>query len=170
MNPCLGRKCRSSHHFLPDSLFAPLGFEVEAMPDQPDEPADQLAQSWLATGRRACSFVPHDFSVSMPPRPSPGRRFQSGRAGRIRRRHTSAKQCNISDEDKLLRPEHVFKKLTWRSIVSMSEAMDHATTWSITGFAAVVGLFIGKPDSIGQLVSRGGSLCGVLLFSQSPWW
>ena len=73
----------------------------------------------------------------------------------------------MSDEGKPLQPEHIFKKLTWRSIVSMSEAMDNATTWSITGLAAVVGLFIGNLDKIGQLVARSGLRWALLFFTAS---
>lgn len=73
----------------------------------------------------------------------------------------------MSDEGKPIQPEHIFKKLTWRSIISMSAGMDHATTWSITGLAAVIGLFISKLDSIGQLVTRSGLRWALLFFTAS---
>ena len=73
----------------------------------------------------------------------------------------------MSDEGTVAKPEHAFKKLIWRSVVSMSEAMDHATTWSITGIAAIAGLLITKLDAVGQLVSRSGLRWALFLFTAS---
>src|SRR5258708_38167601 len=73
----------------------------------------------------------------------------------------------MSDEGTPLKPEHIFKRIVWRSTPSMSEAMDQATTWSITGLAAIIGLFISKLDAIGQLVSRAGLRWALILFTAS---
>ncbi len=73
----------------------------------------------------------------------------------------------MSDEGLPIKPEHVFKKIIWRNVASLSEAMDHATTWSITGIAAISGLLITKLDAVGQFVSRGGLRWALLLFTAS---
>ena len=73
----------------------------------------------------------------------------------------------MSDEGTPIKPEHVFKKIVWRSVASLSEAMDHATTWSITGIAAIAGLLITKLDAVGQFVSRAGLRWALILFTAS---
>ncbi len=45
--------------------------------------------------------------------------------------------------------------------------MEQATTWSITGLAAIIGLFISNLDSVGQLVSRQGLRWSLILFTGS---
>ncbi len=73
----------------------------------------------------------------------------------------------MSDEGQPLKPEHVFKKVVWRNTLGMSESMDHATTWSITGIAAIVGLFISNIDSVGKLVSPEGLRWSLIFFTGS---
>jgi len=73
----------------------------------------------------------------------------------------------MSDEGQPLKPEHVFKKVVWRSTLEMSESMEHATTWSITGIAAIVGLFISNLDSVGKLVRPEGLRWSLIFFTAS---
>jgi hypothetical protein len=81
--------------------------------------------------------------------------------------HAAEVQKSPSDQFTLIKPEHTFKKLVWRSTLSLSEAMDQVTTWSITGLAAIIGLFISKIDTVGHLVSRGGLRWSLILFTIS---
>jgi hypothetical protein len=73
----------------------------------------------------------------------------------------------MSDEGQPLKPEHVFKKVAWRNVLAMSESMEHATTWSITGVAAIVALFISNLDSVGKLVSPEGLRWSLICFTAS---
>ena len=73
----------------------------------------------------------------------------------------------MSDEGQPLKPEQVFKKLTWRSTLALSESMEQATTWSITGIAAIVALFISNLDSVGKLVSPEGLRWSLIFFTAS---
>ena len=73
----------------------------------------------------------------------------------------------MTDEGQPIKPEHVFLKIIWRSTLGLSVSMEQATTWSITGLAAIIGLFISNLDSVGQLVSRQGLRWGLILFTSS---
>lgn len=73
----------------------------------------------------------------------------------------------MSDEGQPIKPEHNFKKIVWRSTLGLSESMEQSMTWSITGLAAIVGLFISNLDSVGQLVSRQGLRWSLILFTLS---
>jgi hypothetical protein len=73
----------------------------------------------------------------------------------------------MTDEGQPIKPEHVFLKIIWRSTLGLSVSMEQATTWSITGLAAIIGLFISNLDSVGQLVSRQGLRWGLILFTGS---
>ena len=73
----------------------------------------------------------------------------------------------MSDEGKPLQPEHVFKKVIWRGTLSLSESTEHATTWSITGIAAIAGLFISNLDSVGKLVQPAGVRWSLIFFTGS---
>jgi len=73
----------------------------------------------------------------------------------------------MSDEGQPLKPEHVFKKVVWRSTLALSESMEQATTWSITGIAAIVALLISNLDSVGKLVSPEGIRWSLILFTAS---
>jgi hypothetical protein len=73
----------------------------------------------------------------------------------------------MSDEGQPLKPEHIFKQVAWRSMFGISESMEQWTTWSITGIAAIVALFIGNLDSVGKLVSREGLRWSLICFTAS---
>jgi len=73
----------------------------------------------------------------------------------------------MTDEGQPLKPEHVFKKVIWRGTLEISETMEQATTWSITGIAAIVALFVGNLDSVAQLVAREGLRWSLILFTGS---
>ena len=73
----------------------------------------------------------------------------------------------MSDEGQLLKPEHVFKKIVWRNTLAMSETIERATTWSITGVAGIVALFISNLDSVSKLVSPRGLRWSLILFTAS---
>ncbi|MDA3896374.1 MAG: hypothetical protein PF482_09525 [Desulfobacteraceae bacterium] len=73
----------------------------------------------------------------------------------------------MSDEGKPLKADHIFKKIVWRHTISISQAMEQATTWSITGVAAIVGLFISNLDSVGSLVSSIGLRWFLISFTAS---
>lgn len=73
----------------------------------------------------------------------------------------------MTDKGQPIKPEHIFLKIVWRSTLGLSESMEQATTWSITGLAAIIGLFISNLDAVGQLVSRQGLRWGLILFTGS---
>jgi len=73
----------------------------------------------------------------------------------------------MSDEGQPLKAEHVFKKVIWRNTLALSESMEQATTWSITGVAAIAGLFISNLDSVGKLVRPEGLRWSLILFTGS---
>ncbi len=70
----------------------------------------------------------------------------------------------MSDEGKPLGPEHIFKKFTWRHIISIGEGMEKFTTWTITGIAAIVALMVGNLDSVSKIVSPTGLQVALTLF------
>ena len=73
----------------------------------------------------------------------------------------------MTDEGQPIKPEYVFLKIIWRSTLGLGESMEQATTWSMTGLAAITGLLISNLDSVGQLVSRQGLRWGLILFTGS---
>jgi hypothetical protein len=73
----------------------------------------------------------------------------------------------MSDEGKPISADQIFKKMVWRHTVSISHAMEQATTWSVTGVAAIVGLFISNLDSIGTIVSSVGLRWFLISFTTS---
>ena len=73
----------------------------------------------------------------------------------------------MSDEGKPLRADQIFKKIVWRHTVSLSHTMEQATTWSITGVAAIIALFISNLDSVGTLVSSTGLRWFLISFTSS---
>jgi hypothetical protein len=73
----------------------------------------------------------------------------------------------MSDEGKPIQPEHVLKKVIWRSTLELSETMEQATTWTITGIAAISGLFISNLDSMGKLVRADGLRWSLIFFTTS---
>ena len=66
-----------------------------------------------------------------------------------------------------MRPEHVFKKLVWRSTVETGEALERSTTWTIGGVAAIVAILIGNLDSVARIASLDGIKTSVVLFTLS---
>ena len=73
----------------------------------------------------------------------------------------------MSDEGKVMRPEHVFKKFAWRSSLEVGEALERSTTWTIGGVAAVVAVLIGNLDSASKIASLDGIKIAVVLFTLS---
>ena len=66
------------------------------------------------------------------------------------------KESEMSDEGNPLSADQIFKRIVWRHTISISHAMEQANTWSLTGVAAIVGLFISNLNSVGTLVSSAG--------------
>ncbi len=73
----------------------------------------------------------------------------------------------MNDEDKPLKPEHVFKKVIWRSTLSSGTAIEQFTTWTLTGIGAIVGLLISNLDSVSKIVSLTGIKSAIVLFTLS---
>jgi|GEM_PF-972310 hypothetical protein len=73
----------------------------------------------------------------------------------------------MSDRGKPMQPEHVFKKIVWRSTLALGSSLEQATTWTITGLAAIIGLFISKLDSVSRIVTPWGLRWSLILFACS---
>lgn len=73
----------------------------------------------------------------------------------------------MSDEGKALTADHIFKKIIWRHTMLLCHAMEQATTWSITGIATIIGLFISNLDSVGSLVNSKGLKWFLITFTAS---
>jgi hypothetical protein len=73
----------------------------------------------------------------------------------------------MSDENQPLRPEHVFKKIIWRSTLSFGSAIEQFTTWTLTGTAAIIALLVSNIDSVGKIVSIEGIRLSLVLFTLS---
>jgi hypothetical protein len=71
------------------------------------------------------------------------------------------------DAGQPMKAEHVFKKIIWRNTVALSDTMEQATTWSITGIAAMAALIISNLDSVAKLVSNDGLRWSLILFTAS---
>ena len=71
----------------------------------------------------------------------------------------------MSDEGKPLEPQHIFKRVMWRSMLSASGPAQYSIGWSITGIAAIAGLLISKLDTVSQAVSASGLRWGLILFA-----
>ena len=54
----------------------------------------------------------------------------------------------MSDEGTSIQPVHVIKKIIWRGAVDVGSSLESATTWSITGVAAITALIISNLHSI----------------------
>jgi hypothetical protein len=59
----------------------------------------------------------------------------------------------MSDEGKVLQPEHIFKKFIWRSSIEIGDPLEKFTTWTIGGVAAIVGLLVSNLDSVGRALA-----------------
>jgi hypothetical protein len=66
-----------------------------------------------------------------------------------------------------MQPEHVFKKIAWRGVLALGSSLEQATTWTITGLAAITGLFISNLDSISKIVTLDGVKWSLILFTCS---
>lgn len=73
----------------------------------------------------------------------------------------------MSDEGQPMKPDQVFKKFAWRSVVSVAPGLERSTTWTITGVAAIVALFIGNLDAVSKIVSSPGMRWSLLLLAAS---
>ncbi len=73
----------------------------------------------------------------------------------------------MSDFGKPVQPEHLFLKIVWRRIISISKGMEPTTTWTVAGIAAILGFCLGNLESIGEIVSRGGLRWFVILLTVS---
>lgn len=73
----------------------------------------------------------------------------------------------MSDEGTVMRPEHVFKKVIWRSTVEVGEALERSTTWTIGGVAAIVVVLVSNLDSVAKIASLEGIKISVVLFTLS---
>ena len=72
-----------------------------------------------------------------------------------------------SDEGTPLQPEHVFKKVIWRSTLAAGGGLEQFTTWTLTGIGAIVGLLISNLDSVSKIVSLAGIESALVLFTLS---
>ena len=70
----------------------------------------------------------------------------------------------MNDEGKPITADQIFKKFLWRHVVSVGEAMEKFTTWTITGTAAIVALLISNIGAVTNIVSSGGIKLAVTLF------
>lgn len=73
----------------------------------------------------------------------------------------------MSDEGKPLQPEHVFKRLVWRSTLSMGPMLEQSTMWTTTGVAALAGLFITNLEATSRVVSASGIRWSLFCFALS---
>lgn len=73
----------------------------------------------------------------------------------------------MSDEGTVMRPEHVFKRVVWRSTVEVGEALERSTTWTIGGVAAIVAVLVSNLDSVAKIASLEGIKISVVLFTLS---
>ena len=72
-----------------------------------------------------------------------------------------------NDEGKAIQPEHIFKRIVWRSSIEMGEALERSTTWTIGGVAAIVGLLVSNLDSVAKIASLEGIKTSIVLFTLS---
>jgi hypothetical protein len=73
----------------------------------------------------------------------------------------------MSDRGNPIQPEHVFKRITWRGVLALGSSLEQATTWTITGLAAITGLFISNLDSISKIVTLDAVKWSLILFTCS---
>jgi hypothetical protein len=73
----------------------------------------------------------------------------------------------MSDEGKATHPEHLIKKVVWRGVVSIGGTMEKATTWSITGVAAITALLVSNLHSLSIIVAIGRIRTVIILFTIS---
>lgn len=64
-----------------------------------------------------------------------------------------------------MRPDEVLKRLAWRGVLSIGSPMEQWTTWTMTGAAAMVALFISNLDSANEIISLQGIRWCLLLLA-----
>ena len=57
----------------------------------------------------------------------------------------------MSDEGKPISPEHIFKKIVWRSTLALGGVLEQSTTWTLTGVAAILALLVSKIDTVSKI-------------------
>ncbi len=73
----------------------------------------------------------------------------------------------MSDEGKPMQAEHIFKKIVWRSTLELGTSLEQFTTWTLTGIAAIIALFISNLDSVNKIISLSGIRWALILFATS---
>lgn len=73
----------------------------------------------------------------------------------------------MSDEGKPLSPEHIFKKVIWRSTLAVGAVLEQSTTWTITGVAAILALLISNVDAINKIIPLASLRVALVLFTLS---
>jgi len=73
----------------------------------------------------------------------------------------------MTDEGQPLTPEQVFKRVLWRSVLSVTAGVEQSTTWTVTGVAAIVALFISNLDAVSKIVTGSGVRWSLILFAAS---
>jgi hypothetical protein len=73
----------------------------------------------------------------------------------------------MSDEGKPLLPEHIFKRIIWRSTLVVSSKIEEFSTWTITGIAGIVGLLVSNIDSVEKIASLKSIKISILCFTLS---
>jgi hypothetical protein len=73
----------------------------------------------------------------------------------------------MSDEGKPITAEHVFKRIIWRSVLAIGASMEQFTTWTITGIAGMIGLFMSHLDSVSATVTPEGLRWSLILLAAS---
>lgn len=73
----------------------------------------------------------------------------------------------MSDEGKPLSPEHIFKKVIWRSILAVGAVLEQATTWTITGVAAILALLMSNIGAINKVIPLASLRIALVLFTVS---
>jgi hypothetical protein len=73
----------------------------------------------------------------------------------------------MNNEGKPLQPEHIFKKIVWRNILSISPKIEEFLTWTITGIAGIVGLIVSNIDSVEKIASLESIKKSILCFTLS---
>ena len=73
----------------------------------------------------------------------------------------------MSDEGKPISPEHIFKKVIWRSTLAVGAVLEQSTTWTITGVAAILALLISNVDAINKIIPLASLRVALVLFTLS---
>jgi len=74
---------------------------------------------------------------------------------------------DMTENDRPISPEEIFKKVSWRSVISSSNAMEKWVTWTLTGTAAIIALFVANLSSVSEIVSQSGIQWSLFLLALS---